>query len=96
MISDCAFLWVVSASQDTLTLIIQPDNNKNTKITVLIASNINCYWSCFPNVNELNIKVIKPSEVRKIIEYAIMDGWDPKTDEKKYTYKYYDNKLEKC
>lgn len=74
-----AFRWVITPStKGFLVLTVQHDELKGQKIRVNVASDINEYWVEFPNVDSLNNKVVKLSEVATIITEAIKQGWNPR------------------
>ena len=42
-----------------------------------ILSDIASFWIEFPNVQDFNLRVVKPQDVRIIIEKAHQVGWEP-------------------
>lgn len=73
------FRWVISpSSKGVIVLTVHHEEVSGQIIRVYIESDINEYWVEFPNVESLNNKVVKPSEVASIITEAMKQGWNPK------------------
>jgi hypothetical protein len=72
------YRWTVSPGSGYLVFVAEHGIVKGRRIEVYVTSDINDFWTSFPDVNEMNLKVIKPSDVSQFIIQAIIHGWDPK------------------
>lgn len=80
------FRWTISPAMDYIKFIAEAEQNSGRKIEVTIKSDINRFWLEFPNVSDLNLKVIKPKDAESFIIQALSDGWNP--EEKGSAIKY--------
>ncbi len=81
------YTYVISpAAKGLLALTIEHEEVKGQKIRLYIKSEINEFWVEFPYVEDLNLKLIKPSEISLIIEEALFRGWTPKNKGPMITY----------
>jgi len=87
------FMWAISPGSGYLVLVAEYACEKGRRIEVYITSDINGYWTNFPEVSEMNLKVIKPKDVETMIKQAIKDGWNPKERGKPITYDYKEEKM---
>ncbi|MDR3598046.1 hypothetical protein [Clostridium sp.] len=72
------YRWIVSPKDEYIVLVVEHDEFKGRRIEIFIHSDIHKFWVEFPNVEELNLKIIKPKDVELIISQAIKEGWNPK------------------
>ncbi|MCR8635337.1 hypothetical protein [Paenibacillus radicis (ex Xue et al. 2023)] len=73
-----SYNWTISPDSGYIVFVAEHAQIKGRRIEVYITSEVNSYWTNFPKVNEMNIKVIKPHDVKNIINQALIKGWDPK------------------
>ena len=76
-VGDSDFRWTISHKNNQIIFVAESNGTKGRKIEVKIDSDIDKYWIEFPNVKDLNLKVIKPKDVENIITLALKTGWDP-------------------
>ncbi|WP_238404437.1 hypothetical protein [Paenibacillus paridis] len=81
------YAYVISpATKGQLALTVEHEEVKGQKIRVYLKSEINEFWVEFPYVEDLNLKLLKPSEISLIIEDALSRGWTPKSKGPMITY----------
>lgn len=80
------FRWTISPATDYIKFIAEEAEKSGRKIEVTITSDIDRLWLEFPNISNLNLKVIKPKDVASFISQALKDGWNP--EEKGSPFKY--------
>lgn len=73
-----SYRWTISPDSGFIILVAEHAKVQGKRLEVYITSDINNYWVNFPEVNEMNIRVIKPNDVKSIISQALNQGWDPK------------------
>ncbi|MEW9700331.1 hypothetical protein [Paenibacillus sp. SI8] len=78
LIDNESYSWTISPDSGYIVFVAEHAQIKGSRIEVYITSDLNSYWTNFPNVNEMNIKIIKPHDAKKIINQALIKGWDPK------------------
>lgn len=72
------YRWIVSPrAKGIVAFIAEKENSNGSIIDVRVESDINNFWTEFPYVKNLNLKVIKPSDAELIIKQAISLGWKP-------------------
>jgi hypothetical protein len=79
-IDDIQYRWIVGPNDGYNVFVAEKENVKGCKIEVFFETDINSYWVEFPNVESLNLKILKPKDAETIIQQAIKMGWNP--DEK--------------
>ena len=90
------YRWLISAKgKGIITFIAEKENSKGSIIEVKIESDINEFWTEFPNVSELNLKVIKPKDVELIIKQARKLGWNPEENSTLNKFDFDGQKLKK-
>ncbi|KYG85479.1 hypothetical protein AWW67_15225 [Roseivirga seohaensis] len=77
VIDDCRFKWLVSPNDGHNVFVAEKEDIKGQKIEVHFNTDINSFWVEFPNVVNLNLKVLKPKDAESIIRQALNDGWNP-------------------
>ncbi len=88
-VGDEKYRWLVSSREEGfLTLIAEKEENRGSVIEVKIKSDINQFWVEFPNVEELDLKVVKPKDVELIIRQAKILGWVPDEKGKPYLFEF--------
>ena len=88
------FRWTISPKNNQVIFVAESIDEKGRKIEVTIDSDINRYWVEFPNVDGLNLKVIKPKDVEQIITQALRTGWVPSDKGVPLKFKFENEKLE--
>lgn len=81
------FRWAISPGSGYVTLIVEHEATNGQRLEVCIESDINDYWADFPLIETMNLRVVKPREVRQIILEAINEGWMYREPGKPITYK---------
>lgn len=88
--------WLVSPrAKGIIVFIAEKEHCKGALIEVKIKSDINELWTKFPNLNGMNLKVIKPKDAESIIKQAQILGWNPEQSGKPCKFEYDGNKLNK-
>ena len=91
------YRWLISPrTKGIIAFIAEKENSNGSIIEVKIESDINELWTKFPNVNGLNLKVIKPKDAELIIKQAKNLGWNPEQSGSPNRFKYDGNKLKKA
>ena len=72
--------WMVRGGVGYCVFMAEKAGTKGRKLEVYFDTDINQFWVEFPNVQELNLKIIKPKEAALLIRQAIEKGWN--SDEK--------------
>ncbi|MGO4543060.1 hypothetical protein [Paenibacillus sp. 2TAB19] len=88
------FRWSISPDSGYIVFVAEHNDFKGKRIEVYISSEVNSYWENFPNVNEMNVKVIKPKDAENIINQALDKGWDPKEKGKPIVFDLIGEKIE--
>ncbi|MEZ4688293.1 MAG: hypothetical protein R3B47_20205 [Bacteroidia bacterium] len=76
---DNVYRWAISPGPENgkIIFIAEMDGVKGRKIEVTIDSDVDRFWTYFSDVQDLNMRVIKPQDVSSIIHQAISLGWTP-------------------
>ncbi|MES2381885.1 MAG: hypothetical protein V4538_12640 [Bacteroidota bacterium] len=74
-VNGAEFRWTISPAMHQITFVAESSGVKGRKIEVLIDSDINSFWVEFPNVEDLNLKIITPKDAENIIAQALKSGW---------------------
>lgn len=77
VVKDEMYRWTVSPDSGFLVFVAEHGTIKGRRIEVYVRSEINHLWTNFPNTNEMNLKIIKPSDAAQFITQAIYLGWNP-------------------
>lgn len=77
VVNEVNYRWTISPSSDYVVLIAEFEGVKGRRLEVKIQTDINSFWINFPEVSDLNLKIVYPKEVAIIISTAIKQGWDP-------------------
>ena len=72
------YRWTISPDSGFIVFVAEHVEVKGRRIEVYIDSYINDFWVNFPDVKDLNLKIIKPKNAESIISQAINKGWNPK------------------
>lgn len=78
VVGNKTYRWIISHKDEYIVLVVEQEESKGRRIEVFISSDIDKFWVEFPNVKDLNLKIIKPKDVESIISQAINEGWNPK------------------
>jgi hypothetical protein len=70
------YKWIISPKDKYIILVAEHKEFKGRRIEVYIRSDIKNYHINNPNIEDLNIKIIKPKDVELIIIQAIEQGWN--------------------
>lgn len=87
------FRWTISPGSGYLIFVAEKEGVKGKKIEVYIDSEINYFWVKFPDVNDLNLKVIKPKDSASIIKQALTLDWHPEEKGKPIVFDLVSDKL---
>ena len=91
------YRWLISQrAKGIIAFISEKENSKGAIIEVKIESNINHLWTEFPNINGMNLKVIKPKDAESIIRQAQNLGWNPEQSGEPCRFEFDGNKLKKA
>jgi len=72
------FRWVASPRSGYLVFVAEHETIKGQRIEVYIETDTNDYWINFPYIENMNLRLVKPNEVRRMIIQAISHGWNYK------------------
>lgn len=72
------YRWIISPNDGYLTFIAESWDFQGRKLEVYIKSDINKLWVKFPDIEDLNMKIIKPKDASSIISQANKKGWNPR------------------
>jgi hypothetical protein len=72
---------------------VEHSSKKGRIVEVKIKTDIYDYWVEFPNVDELDLKVITPKDVSIIINEALAHGWKPSEKGKLMSFIFEENIL---
>jgi len=72
------YRWNIAPNDKWVTIIIQDVSSNGQRLEIRVNTDINRMWIEFPHIEDLNLKVIKPALVEKLIRMAIKFGWSPK------------------
>jgi len=78
-IDNTQYRWLVGPNDGYNVFVAEKENVKGQKIEVYFDTDINAYWVEFPNVDGLNLKILKPKDAELIIRQALKDGWHPES-----------------
>ena len=95
LIDNIKYLWLVGPNDGYNVFVAQKEGTSGRIIEVYFATDINSYWVEFPNVENLNLKIIKPKDSETIIRQALQLGWNPEQKGNPLVYDLIDNKLVK-
>jgi hypothetical protein len=87
------YRWIVSGNDGYNVFVAEKENVKGRKIEVYFDTDINKFWSEFPNIDNLNLKVIKPKDSESIIRQALNLGWNPDEKGKPLVFDMIDDKI---
>jgi len=73
-IDDIKYRWVVGPNDGHNVFVAQQEGVKGQMITVYFGPDINTYWAEFPNVQNLNLKVLLPKDAESIIRQTLQLG----------------------
>ena len=71
------YRWAIAPDSGYVTLVVEQSQGKGQRIAVQILTDIHDFWTEFPNVKGLNLKVVTPKVVRQCILEALCAGWKP-------------------
>lgn len=77
VVDENQYRWVISPDSGYVVYVAEKEGFKGRKIEVYIDSEINTYWEKFPNVDTINMRIIKPKDSELIIRQALQLGWKP-------------------
>jgi hypothetical protein len=87
------FSWKVAPNRGYVVIVVEHSSKKGRIVEVKIKTDINDYWVEFPNVDELDLKVITPKDVSIIINEALAHGWKPSEKGKPMSFIFEENIL---
>ena len=71
------YRWRISPEATSITVLIVTPPGVNQHIEVTVPTDINRFWVEFPHVDDLHLRVVKPADVRLMIQQARALGWRP-------------------
>jgi hypothetical protein len=92
-VENVRYRWVISPNNGYCVLVVQKDEVAGSKLEVYFNTDINSFWVTFPNVADLNLKLLKPKEVESIIRQALEQGWKPDERNNSLAYDLIDDRL---
>jgi hypothetical protein len=92
-VNDENYSWKIYQNSGYVVLVVEQCSKKGRRLEVKIKTDINDYWVEFPNIDELNLRVITPKDVSLIINEASAQGWDPSEKGKPMSFIYDENIL---
>jgi hypothetical protein len=87
------YCWLVGPNDGYNVFVAQKEGIHGRIIEVYFDTDVNSFWVEFPNVDNLNLKIIKPKDSESIIRQAIQLGWNPDEKGTPIVYDLIDNKL---
>ncbi len=74
-VDDIKYRFMIGPNDGFNIFYAQNDVTNGCKIMVYFDTDIDSFWVNFPDVDDLNLKVLKPQEAESIIRQAIKLGW---------------------
>lgn len=71
------YRWIVGPNDGYSVFVAEKEQLKGRKIEVFFDTDVDRFWVEFPNVETLNVKIVKPKDAQAIIQQAIKMGWNP-------------------
>ncbi len=68
------YRWVVSSDNSYVVVVIKAYESAGQRTEVYINTDINRLWVEFPHINDLNLRIVKPSDVRAMINKLLRRG----------------------
>jgi hypothetical protein len=76
-VGEAEYRWTISPGKTQIIFVAESNETKGRKLEVIVDSDIDRFWVEFPNVQDLNLKVMNPRDAAKIISQALALGWNP-------------------
>ena len=92
-IDNIKYRWLVGPNDGYNVFVAQKEGVEGRIIEVLFDTDISSFWVEFPNIDHLNLKIIKPKDSESIIRQALQLGWDPEEKGNPIKYDLIDNTL---
>jgi len=92
-IDNIQYRWIVGPNDGYNVFVAEKENVKGRKIEVYFDTDINALWVEFPNVESLNLKILKPKDAESIIKQAQKIGWNPDEKGKPLVFDWIEDKL---
>lgn len=83
----------ISPEDSYIVFIAEHEEFTGRRVQVYINTDINKLWVNFPEVENLNLRIIKPKDAEAIITQAIEKGWKPKEKGSPLSFDLSDNGL---
>lgn len=93
LIDNVKYRWLVGPNGGYNVFVAQKEGVSGRIIEVYFNTDINSYWAEFPNVDKLNLKIIKPKDSETIIRQALELGWNPEQKGTPLVYNFIDNRI---
>jgi hypothetical protein len=93
LIDNIKYHWLVGPNDGYNVFVAQKEGVNGRIIKVYFDTNINSYWTEFPDIDHLNLKIIKPKDSESIIRQALQLGWNPDEKGNPLVYDLIDDKL---
>jgi len=71
------YRWAIAPDSGYVTLVVEKTGVKGQKIAVQILTDINDFWTEFPDVKNLKLDIVTPKLVRHCIIEALKKNWSP-------------------
>lgn len=71
------YRWLVGPNDGYNVFVAEKEGVAGQKIEVYFDTEIDKYWTEFPNISGLNLKILKPKDAAFIIRQALEQGWEP-------------------
>lgn len=94
-IDNIEYCWLVGPNKGSNVFVAQKEGIEGRIIEVHFKTDINSFWVEFPNVKDLNLKVLYPKDSETIIRQALQLGWHPDDKGKPLVYDFENNSLVK-
>lgn len=72
------YRWTILPVSGYIVLVAEHEVVQGQRMEVYIQSEIDRMWVEFPHSDHLNLRIVKPKDVERIIGEAIKQGWTPK------------------
>ncbi len=92
-IDNIEYRWLVGPNDSYTIFAAQKEGVKGRIIEVYFKTDIAAFWVDFPNVKNLNLKIIYPKDSETIIRQTLQLGWNPDEKGNPLIYDFIENKV---
>lgn len=71
------YIWTISPGSGYIIVIVEHEITRGMRLEIYIESDIDSVWLNFPNVEHLNIKIVRPRDIKFFTSQALRLGWIP-------------------